>query len=133
MSKYHVIESTITDKALLEQVLRELGIPFETHATPQPLYGYQGDQRTEKAHIIIRRRNVGAAANDVGFVWDAQAKRYNMIVSSYDQSAHGDTIRTIKQRYGVAETKRQAIRAGYRVIGEVHEHGVVRLKLEGRV
>ena len=40
---------------------------IEVHDTPQSLYGYQGDKRAQKAHVIIRRRYIGSASNDVGF------------------------------------------------------------------
>ncbi|MCD6435227.1 MAG: DUF1257 domain-containing protein, partial [Clostridiales bacterium] len=34
---------------------------------PVPLEGYRGDKREQKAHIIIPRKQVGGASNDVGF------------------------------------------------------------------
>ena len=40
---------------------------IEVHDTPQNLYGYQGDVRAQKAHIIVRRRYVGSSSNDIGF------------------------------------------------------------------
>jgi len=39
----------------------------EVHDTPQNLYGYQGDVRAQKAHVIIRRRYIGSSSNDIGF------------------------------------------------------------------
>lgn len=35
---------------------------------PQPLYGYQGDLRSDSAHVIVRRAHLGRASNDIGFL-----------------------------------------------------------------
>lgn len=60
---------------------------IEVHETPQNLYGYHGDMRQEKAHIIIRRKYVGGASNDIGFVRNPDGT-YSSIVSEYDRG-HG--------------------------------------------
>ena len=44
---------------------------IEVFQEPVPLYGYKGDIRPQKAHIVVRRQHVGQAANDVG--WERQA------------------------------------------------------------
>jgi len=40
---------------------------IEVHDTPQNLYGYRGDKRAQKAHIIVRRSSIGSSSNDIGF------------------------------------------------------------------
>lgn len=40
---------------------------IETHAEAVPLFGYRGDERPQRAHIVNRRQYVGQAANDVGW------------------------------------------------------------------
>ena len=40
---------------------------IEVNDTPQNLYGYQGDERAQKAHIIVRRKYIGSSSNDIGF------------------------------------------------------------------
>jgi hypothetical protein len=39
----------------------------EVHDKPVNLYGYRGDVRSQKAHIVVRRHHVGPSANDVGY------------------------------------------------------------------
>lgn len=39
---------------------------IEVHAEAVPLYGYQGDVRPQRTHIVIRRQHIASGANDVG-------------------------------------------------------------------
>ena len=68
----------------IKATLEEMGYVFEEHKEAQNLYGYRGDKRKQKAHIIVRRQHVGAAANDVGFLRKSDGK-YEMIISEFDR------------------------------------------------
>lgn len=57
---------------------------IEVHAEPQTLYGFQGDARPQKAHVIIRRKHISGLANDVGFAFKADGTCEAMI-SDYDR------------------------------------------------
>ena len=46
-------------------------------------YGYQGDRRPETAELVVRRRHLGTASNDLGFARTPHG--YVPIVSDYDQ------------------------------------------------
>ena len=48
------------------------------------LVGYEGQQRPEKANIIIRRLQLDSASNDIGFAKTADG-RYVAQLSEYDQ------------------------------------------------
>ena len=48
-----------------------------------PLYGYQGDERSERAQLVVRRKHIGAASNDLGFARTTEG--YTPIISEYDQ------------------------------------------------
>jgi len=93
MSKYLTVETVMNDVECLKETLKELGYPFEEHTEAQHLYGYQGDKRKQKAHIIINRKNVGGAANDVGFLKNADGN-YEMLISEYDQHAGSQSSRS---------------------------------------
>lgn len=70
MSQYCECTPGFTDLATLIEALYGMGFnesQVENHDEPQHLYGYRGDQRPQKAHVIIRRKHVGDAANDIGF------------------------------------------------------------------
>jgi hypothetical protein len=72
-------------KALVRAGWKENQI--EVHDEAQHLVGYQGDQRKDKANVIIRRKYVGGASNDLGFVLQEDGT-YKAIVSEYDRSKH---------------------------------------------
>ena len=67
MSKYDSFQTTLTEQAPLVAALDALGYPVEIHTNGAPLFGYQGDERPERAHIIIRRQHLSSSANDIGF------------------------------------------------------------------
>ena len=48
------------------------------------MVGYMGDARAEKAHIIIRRRQLDSASNDIGFARDGNVV-YQALISEYDR------------------------------------------------
>jgi hypothetical protein len=103
----------------------------EVHQEGQPLYGYQGDVRAQKAHIIIRREHVGRAANDLGFERQADG-RYRVWVSEYDQkyNKYDDSwMGRLKQAYGVEKARAEAKKKGYRVSEQKLDDGRIRLML----
>lgn len=91
MSEYTTVECEYTDGDSLRGALKELGYDSEEHAIPQSLVGFQGDQRDQKAHIIVRRKNINSASNDIGFV--KQDGKYAMIISEFDRrTPHANTF-----------------------------------------
>lgn len=133
MSHYSEVMIELTDEGCLVAALNRLGFEgkVEVHKTSQTLYGYQGDARPQKAHIIIRRQHVGRAANDLGFERQADG-RYRVWVSEYDQSHNGynDTwLGRLKQTYGVEKARAEAKKRGYRVSEQKLDDGRVRLVL----
>jgi hypothetical protein len=53
------------------------------HETPQPLVGWLGDRREQKAEIIIRKEHLGAASNDIGFTRN-QKGHLVALISDFD-------------------------------------------------
>lgn len=84
MSKYQVSTIILTEQCHLIGALRDLGYEPEFHPEGASLVGYQGDERPERAHIIIRRRQLDSASNDIGFARDSSAV-YRAIISEYDR------------------------------------------------
>jgi hypothetical protein len=86
----HYVECTpgFKDQQALIDALVAVGFAreqIEVHEQAVPLFGYQGDQRPQRAHIVIRREHVGPAANDVG--WERLADgTYRAWISEYDHS-----------------------------------------------
>lgn len=124
MSKYLYFESFILkDRRLLLATLADLGYTEVEEGEALPLYGYQGDRRPETAEIVVRRRHLGSASNDLGFARTPAG--YVPIVSEYDQRALQGGQLLVKLRTAYSE----------RVVEEVRRrlHGTARRAVEGNV
>ncbi|MGD9892255.1 MAG: DUF1257 domain-containing protein [Hyphomicrobiales bacterium] len=124
MSKYLVFDQIcFPDRRLLLAALADLGYAQVEEGEALPLYGYEGDRRPETAEIVVRRRYLGAASNDVGFTRTAEG--YVPVVSEYDQRALHDGQFLVKLRTAYSE----------RVVEEVRRrlHGTARRTVEGGV
>lgn len=87
MSHFVNIVTEIRDCKALLKALERLGFDskkVEVYDKPQNLYGYQGDVRKQKAHVIIRRKYVGMSSNDIGFEQQADG-RFVAHISEFDQ------------------------------------------------
>jgi hypothetical protein len=124
MSKYLCFdEILLKDRRLLLAALADLGYREVEEGEALSLYGYQGDRRPETAEIVVRRRHLGAASNDLGFAHTP--KGYVPVVSEFDQ-------RTLRGGRFLVE-----LRTAYneRVVEEVKRrlHGTARRNVEGNV
>jgi Protein of unknown function (DUF1257) len=124
MSKYLAFSDIILkDRRLLLAALADLGYDQVDEGEALSLYGYQGDRRPETAEIVVRRRYIGPASNDLGFVRTPQG--YTPIISEYDR-------RTLQGGQFLAN-----LRTAYseRVVEEVRRrlHGTARRTVEGSV
>ena len=73
---------------------------IEVHDTAQHLYGFQGDIRSQTAEIIIRRKYVGNASNDLGFQRQEDGT-FEAMISEYDRRKYGQPwLKQVMQRYG---------------------------------
>lgn len=86
MSHFVECKTEFRDPQALVAALIECGFAadqIEIHQEAVALYGYQGDQRDQQAHIVIRRQHVGSGANDVG--WEKQPDgSYRAWISEFD-------------------------------------------------
>ena len=84
MSKYLVFEGEVfKDRALLLAALADLGYVEVEQGEALPLYGYRGDRRAETAEVVVRRRHLGPASNDLGFARTPDG--YVPVISEYDR------------------------------------------------
>jgi hypothetical protein len=94
MSAYKRIECEFVDKDTLLEALDFLDLNYEVHEDPIQLKGWKNDLRDEKANIIVRKESLNkfltGASNDLGFLWNEEDKRYEMICSQYDSSKNVD-------------------------------------------
>jgi D-alanyl-D-alanine dipeptidase len=106
MSAYSKLQTVYKDRDCLVAALNEHGYPIvETHDVAVPLVDYHGrqtrytDPNGDYANVIVRRNHVGGAANDLGFLKQADGT-YSAMVSAYDSHKH-DTkwFNGLKQKY----------------------------------
>jgi hypothetical protein len=133
MSHYSEVMIELTDEGCLVAALGRLGFKgkVEIHQEPQVLYGYRGDARSQKAHVIIRRHHVGSAANDLGFERQPDGK-YRVWVSDYDVKYNkydAAWMGRLKQAYGVEKARAEARKKGYRISEQKLDDGRIRLVL----
>lgn len=110
MSKYMELLTKLTEEQHLVEALRELGYTPEVCREGTPLVGYMGDERAERAQIVIRRQQLDSASNDIGFARD-ESGVYQAIISEYDRgigfddSWLGRVAQTYKERQTMAVAK----------------------------
>jgi len=128
VSKYHVFAQVVFPSLeLLLAALAELGYSGEQVAVGQSLSlcGYGGDRHPEVADVVIRRRWLHSASNDLGF--EQTPSGYVPIVSEWDSGylrrRHGEdfvvALRKAYNRAVIAEARtrlkgslRPAVRQG---------------------
>ena len=138
MSQYFEMETCFRDPEALIAALMQVDNrnggtwtkdQIELHGIPADLFDYHGLRRPQKAHIIIRRKHVGGAANDVGFI-RAEDGTFKAIISAYDQWHYGKGwLGRLSQRYAVAVLRGQAAKRGMRVVQSQGEDGKIKLQM----
>jgi hypothetical protein len=113
----------------------------EVHEKGAGLYGYQGDLRSKNAvtsanyapecHIIIRRKSVGSASNDVGYRRNENGK-YNAYISDYDKGSNFNKEKqgTVLKNYGVGVAEKNLKKQGWIVKKTQQKNGAILLEAE---
>ena len=114
MSKYLELKTVLNDERFLGEALRDLGYAPEVVPEGHALVGYLGDQRTERANIIIRRSQLDSASNDIGFSRGPDGT-FRAIISEYDRSIGFDDawLGRLAQAYKERQTMSVAKAKGY--------------------
>jgi hypothetical protein len=122
MSHFTRVRTALRDPDLLVQALTAVGFTaVEAHDTPQTLYGYRGDARPDRAEVIIRRRHIGSASNDIGFRRRDDGT-FEAVISEYDRHRYDQPWLTeVARAYGHAAALRYAEDNGFEVDSDVLE------------
>lgn len=110
MSKYEELKTVLAEERYLIEALQDLGYAPEVCREGTALYGYLGDERRERAQIIVRRRQLDSASNDIGFARD-EGGVYRALISEFDRSIGfndvwlGRIAQTYKERQTMAVAK----------------------------
>jgi hypothetical protein len=129
VSKYLAYpEIVFKSRDLLLASLADLGFSHVEEGQEVALFGYEGDRRPETAAIVIRRRYIGDASNDLGFRLTNEG--YIPIISEYDQRTLcvGQFLPRLRVAYAerVVETVRKRVRG---TVHRVTEGGVIKLRI----
>ena len=127
MSAYLPFETEFNDEQCLVKALAENDViqytNVEVHETPQNLVGYHGDMRQQKAHIIVRRKDIGGASNDIGFLKGENGK-FTAIISDFDKNKHNAQYMTgLKRSYAAARMHKEARRQGLKLKSDTMVNG----------
>jgi Protein of unknown function (DUF1257) len=129
VSKYLAYpEIVFKSRDLLLASLADLGFSQVEEGQEVALYGYEGDRRPDTAAIVVRRRYIGDASNDLGFRLTSEG--YIPIISEYDQRTlcAGQFLPRLRVAYAerVVETVRKRVRG---TVHRVTEGGVIKLRV----
>jgi hypothetical protein len=109
MSKYMTFTGTaFKNRECLLQALAECGYGTVEEGEALSLYGYRGDQRPETAQIVVRRKFIGSASNDLGF--QKTDAGFVPVISEYDRSfmMQGKFLTALKTNYNLKSTEKLA-------------------------
>lgn len=135
MSAYSKLQTVYKDRDCLVAALNGQGYPVvEVHDEAVPLVDYHGrqtrytDANGDMANVIVRRNHVGGAANDLGFLKQADGT-YSAMVSAYDSNKH-DTkwFNGLKQKYTDKVTTKAAKKLGLKLHSRTVVNGKVIVK-----
>ncbi len=114
MSAYAEFETIMREQRFLVEGLTAIGYSVEVSTEGAPLFGYHGDERPERAHVIIRRTQLDSASNDIGFARVADG-RFRAILSDYDRHIGYDDkwLGSVQQSYKERQTMAVAQSKGY--------------------
>jgi hypothetical protein len=133
VSHFTIIKTQFKDRELLCQALQRMGFSvIEQHDTPQPLFGYEGDVRPERAEVIIRRQYISEFSNDIGFQ-KQQDGTYSAIISDFDRSRYDHRwLGKLGQCYARLAVLKSAQEQGLNVeVQETQLDGTIRIVLAG--
>jgi len=114
LSKYLECNTVLGDRTFLVAALAELGYHAEVHPDGAALFGYEGRERPERAHVIIRRKELSPASNDIGFARSSDGP-FVALLSEYDQQIGYDRkwLGKVQQIYKEKQTIATARANGY--------------------
>ena len=116
-------------RPLLVKALEGLGYVVEDHDEPVALRGFLGDVRKDKAHVIVRKNQISASANDLGFFQNEDGS-ISAIVSDWDsqrvEMGRGSYIvEQLTQAYAAEELKVKARNQGLTLETSTNDQGVL--------
>lgn len=123
MSHFSTIKTRLVERDYLLRALDDMGFKgkVEVHEEPVPLHGFLGDRRRQKAEIVIPRKHVGRASNDVGFHRNPSGF-YDAMISGFDQARFSSKwLGRLTQRYAYHAAVDKLREQGFEIVEETEE------------
>lgn len=119
MSAYTTVKTKMVSAPHLVKALQDVGFAeVEVHETPQPLVGWLGFGRRQTAEIIVRKKHVGLASNDIGFARDENGQ-FVALISEFDQTRYNQAwLQSLVQGYAFHVVKDQLAEQDFSVVEE---------------
>ncbi len=101
-------DTAFKDRECLLNALSECGYSEVEEGEALSLYGYQGDRRPETAQLVVRRKFIGSASNDLGF--QRTDAGYVPVISEFDQRTimGGNFLTTLRTNYNLKSAEKLA-------------------------
>ena len=101
-------DTAFKDRECLVQALAECGYAEVEEGDSLALYGYLGDRRPETAQIVVRRKFIGSASNDLGF--QKTENGYIPVISEFDQRTmmQGKFLTNLRTNYNLKSAEKLA-------------------------
>lgn len=133
MSKYKEYPTQMKHRETLVRALVSMGFPLEhieVHDDPKNLYGYHGDMRDEKAHVIVRRQHIGGNSNDLGFLKTPTG--FQVVISDFDRGKYfsPEWLGKLQKAYATDAVTRRFGAEGFRLVKTEEKDGATRLVLQ---
>jgi hypothetical protein len=119
MSHFTTLKTQIADVKALRAALADVGFSdVEVYETPQPLYGFMGDAREQRAEVIVRRKHLGWLSNDLGFKRNASGT-FDALISDFDRRKYsGEWLDRLTQRYAYHAARARLEEQGFVLTSE---------------
>ena len=119
MSHFTRLRTRITDVEALRKALADVGFAtVEVHETAQHLRGWLGDRRSQTAEVILRKKYIGFASNDIGFQRQPDGT-FEALISEYDRHKYTEKwLNQLTQRYAYHATCARLKEQGFEMVQE---------------
>ena len=145
MSHYSKVKTKLRNIEALIKALQDMGFTtdmIQHHKNAVQLEGYRGDKRSQTAEVVLPRRFVGGAANDIGFKLQEDGT-YEAIISDFDRSSNSarrsqywksgayneNWLKKLNQRYAYHNLKEELSEQGFFIESESEENGELFLEV----
>ena len=132
MSHYTSIQTKMADLEALTYAVESMGFKVKVGKN-QSLYNYLGEKTSLTADLVIPKRQITSASNDIGFSQENDGT-YKLIISDYDKTIPKtrDFPEQIKQRYAYFKVKKELMLENKEIIQEkIHDNGIIEIVVEG--